>query len=38
MQGPNATKWARVIEKKLDQLDKNETWILVLKEEIEPSH
>lgn len=38
MQCPNATQWAKAIEKELDQFMKNETWVPVLKDEIEPGH
>ena len=38
MQGPNAAQWAKAMEEELDQLHKNETWTLVLKDDIEPGH
>ena len=38
MQGPNSTKWARAMEEELDQLRKNDIWILVLRSEIKPGH
>ena len=38
MQGPNASQWAQAITEELDQLHKNDTWTLVLKDKIEPSH
>ena len=38
MQGPNNTEWVRVMKEKLDQLHKNNTWILVLKSKIKPGH
>ena len=38
MQGLNATKWAKAIKEKLDQLHKNNTWILLPKSEIEPGY
>ena len=38
MEGPNAREWAKAIEEELDQLQKNETWTLVPKGEIEPGH
>ena len=38
MQGPNATEWARAMKEELDQLQKNDTWILVPRSEIEPGH
>ena len=38
MQGPNSTEWARAMEEELDQLRKNDTWILVPRSEIEPGH
>ncbi len=38
MQCPNAPQWAQAMEEELDQLTKNETWILVPKNEIEPGH
>lgn len=38
MQCPNAPLWAQAMEEKLDQLCKNETWVLVPKDEIQPGH
>ena len=38
MQCPNAPQWAQAMEEELDQLIKNETWILVPKNEIQPGH
>lgn len=38
MQGPNAAQWAQTMEEELDQLNKNETWILTPKSEIQPGH
>ena len=38
MQGRNGAKWAKAMEEELDQLRKNETWELVHKSDIEPSH
>ena len=38
MQGPNAPQWAQAIEEELDQLNKNKTWILTPKNEIQPGH
>lgn len=38
MQGPNAPQWAKAMEEELDQLNKNETWILTPKSEIQPGH
>lgn len=38
MQGLNATKWAKTIEKKLDQLCKNKVWELVHKNNVKPGH
>ena len=38
MQCPNAPKWAKAMEEKLDQLKKNETWILTPKSEIQLGH
>ena len=34
----NIMEQAKVIEEKLDQLYKNEIWILISREEIEPGH
>lgn len=34
MQGSNGHQWAQTIEKELDQLNKNETWILTPKSKI----
>lgn len=38
IQGPNATEWAKAIKEGLDQLRKNNTWVLVPRSEIEPGH
>lgn len=38
MQGPNATEWAKAMKEELDQLHKNNTWILILRSEIEPGY
>lgn len=38
MQCPNALLWAQAMEEKLDQLRKDETWVLVPKDEIQPGH
>lgn len=38
MQGPNATEWAKAMKEELDQLHKNDTWILVPRSKIEPGH
>ncbi len=38
MQCPNVPQWAKAIEEELDQLKKNETWILTPKSEIQPGH
>ncbi len=38
MQGPNATEWAKAMEEELDQLQKNNIWVLVPRSEIEPGH
>ena len=38
MEGPNSTQWAWAMEEELDQLRKNDTWILVPKSEIKPGH
>ena len=38
MQWPNAPHWAKAMEEELDQLKKNETWIVTPKSEIQPGH
>lgn len=38
MQGPNAAKWAKIIEEKLDQLYKNKTWRLIYNSKSEPGY
>lgn len=38
MQGPNAAEWARAIEEELDQLEKNNTWELVHKSNVQPGY
>lgn len=38
MQGPNAPRWAKIMEKELDKLHKNDTWTLVQNDKIEPDH
>ena len=38
MQCPNTSQLAQAMEEDLDQLIKNETWILVSKNEIQPGH
>ena len=38
MRGPNAIQWAQVMKEELDQLNKNETWILTVKSEIQLGH
>lgn len=38
MQCPNAPQWVKTMEEELDQLKKNETWILTPKSEIQPGH
>lgn len=38
MQGPNITQWVQTMTKELNQLYKNNTWQLVLKDEIELDH
>lgn len=38
MQGPNAAEWAKAMEDKLDQLEKNNIWELVYKADIQPGY
>lgn len=38
MQDLNASQWTQAMEEELDQLNKNETWILTPKSEIQPGH
>ncbi len=38
IQDPNAAEWARAMEEELDQLEKNNTWELVHKADIQPGH
>ncbi len=38
MQCLNAPQWAKAMEEELDQLKKNETWILTPKSDIQPGH
>lgn len=38
MQGPNAAEWAKAIEEELNQLEKNNTWELFHKSDVQPGH
>ena len=38
MSGPHAQQWSHAIQEELEQLEKNETWILVPEQNIEPGH
>lgn len=38
MQGPNAAEWAKAMEEELNQLEKNNTWELVHKSDVQPGH
>lgn len=38
MNEPHAQQWAHTIQEELDQLEKNQTWILVPEHSIEPGH
>ena len=38
MGGPDANRWAQAMTKELDHLEKNATWTLVPRQDMEPGH
>ncbi len=38
MSGPKAQKWAHAIHEELDQLERNETWVLIPEKDVERGH
>lgn len=38
IQDPNTAEWAKAIEEELDKQERNNTWELVHKSEVEPNH